>query len=112
MKKIKFKQSKKIEDIAEVCQLASKYFYVTVDSPDSPNGELEVADCLDSNVDEALDLIRAEMTTENQFKKSDNRVIKKILKDNYHLVELYGEFQLTKTAANHSWDNAVFNGAN
>lgn len=106
MKKIKFKQSKKIEDIAEVCQLASKYFYVFTET-----GELEVVD-YDSNVDEALDLIRAEMTTENQFKESDNRTIKKILKENYPMIELYGEFQLTKTATNQSWDNAVFNGAN
>ena len=106
MKKIKFNQNKKIEDISEVCQLASKYFYVFTET-----GELEVMN-YDSNVDEALNAIRAEMTTGNQFKESDNRILRKILKDNYPMIELFGEFQLTKTAADHSWDNAVFNGAN
>ena len=111
MKKIKFNQNKKTEDIDEICLLASKYFYVYT-SPKNTYGEMEVAD-YDSNVDEALDNIRAEMDTGNQFKKSDNRTIKKIIRDHYLTVKLYGAFQFIKTAAaDHSWDNAVFNGDN
>lgn len=109
MKRIKFNQNKKTEDIAEVCKLASGYFYVFTSKFDT-TGEMEIQND-DSNVDEACESIREEMTTENQFKASDNKTIRKILKDNYILVELYGKVGYLKSADDHRWDNAVFNGA-
>lgn len=93
----------------EVCSLASKELFV-LSNDISDEIEIEVYDDTDS-IENVLDGILSKLTEGNIFKSSTRREIKKIIKNNWFTVDLMRSVRNLESANDHSWDNAIFNGA-